>query len=109
VEYLSGYAPGAVPLELKRGRAKLVSAGSDIVFELHYTPNGTPATDQTKIGLIFAKERPKQRVYTVVLNAYHFAVPQGASDYPVQTGLEFGNRRETVVIDAPHALSRQEC
>ena len=90
VEYLSGYAPGAVPLELEPGRAKLVAAGSDIVFELHYTPNGTPATDQTKIGLIFSKERPKERVFTVVLNAYHFAVPPGDAHYQVQTDLEFG-------------------
>ena len=90
VEYLAGYAPGAVPLELQPGRAKLIAAGSDIVFELHYTPNGTAATDQTKIGLIFSKEKPKERVYTVVLNAYHFAVPPGDSNYQVQTDLEFG-------------------
>jgi hypothetical protein len=90
VEYLAGYAPGAVPLELEPGRAKLVTAGSDIVFELHYTPNGTPGTDQTKMGLIFAKEPPKERVFTVVLNAYHFAIPPGAPDYPVETDLEFG-------------------
>ena len=90
VEYLSGYAPGAVPLDLEPGRAKLVVAGSDIVFELHYTPNGTATTDQTKIGLIFSKEPPKERVYTVVLNAYHFAVPPGDANFPVQTDLEFG-------------------
>ncbi|MBZ5611131.1 MAG: cytochrome c [Acidobacteriia bacterium] len=90
VEYLAGYAPGAVPLELEPGRAKLVSAGSNIVFELHYTPNGTAGTDQTKIGLIFAKEPPKERVYTVVLNAYHFAIPPGDPDYKVETDLVFG-------------------
>ncbi len=90
VEYLAGYAPGAVPLELEPGRAKLVSAGSNIVFELHYTPNGTAGTDQTKLGLIFAKEPPKERVYTVVLNAYHFAIPPGDANYPVETDLVFG-------------------
>ncbi len=90
VEYLAGYAPGAVPVELDPGRAKLVSAGSNIVFELHYTPNGTATTDQTKIGLIFAKEPPKQRVYTVVLNAYRFAIPPGDPNYKVETDLIFG-------------------
>jgi hypothetical protein len=106
VEYLSGYTPGAVPLELEPGRAKLVSAGSDIVFELHYTPNGTPATDQTKIGLIFAKERPKERVYTVVLNAYHFAVPPGRFGLPCADGFGIRNRCEAVVLDAQRAFSR---
>jgi hypothetical protein len=90
VEYLAGYAPGSVPLELEAGRAKLIPAGSDIVFQLHYTTNGTAGTDQTKIGLIFAKEPPTERVFTVVLNAYRFAIPPGAPNYPVETDLVFG-------------------
>jgi hypothetical protein len=90
VEYLAGYAPGAVPLEMEPGRAKLITAGSDIMFELHYTPNGTPGTDLTKIGLIFSKEPPKERVVTVVLNAYKFAIPPGDPSHEVATDLVFG-------------------
>jgi hypothetical protein len=90
VECLSGFAPGAVPFEVEPGRAKLIPAGSDIFFELHYTPNGTATTDQTKVGLIFSKEPPKERVYSIILNAYHFAVPPGDGNYPVETDLEFG-------------------
>jgi hypothetical protein len=90
VEFLAGYAPGAVPMELQPGRAKLIKAGSNIVFELHYTPNGAAATDQTKIGLIFAKEPPTERVFTVVLNAYHFAIPPGDPNYATETDLVFG-------------------
>jgi len=90
VEYLAGYAPGSVPVQLEPGRAKLVPAGSDIVFELHYTPNGKAFADQTRIGLIFAKEPPKERAFTVVLNGYKFAIPPGDANHKVETDLEFG-------------------
>lgn len=90
VEYLAGYAPGAVPVLLEPGRAKLIPAGSNIIFELHYTPNGKSVADQTRVGLIFAKEPPTERVFTVVLNAYRFAIPPGDANHKVETYLEFG-------------------
>ena len=46
--------------------AKLIPAGSDIVFEMHYTANGKAAgTDQTKVGFVLAKEPPEYRLLTV--------------------------------------------
>ena len=50
---------------LQPGQAKLIKAGSDIVFQLHYTANGKPGTDQSKVGLVFATEPPKERVFTL--------------------------------------------
>lgn len=40
------------------GQAKLLKAGSDIVVQFHYTTNGTPTTDQTRLGLTFARKPP---------------------------------------------------
>jgi hypothetical protein len=61
---LVGYVPGQVIRPASEGphRATLLKAGSDIVFQLHYTPNGKATTDQTEIGLIFAKEPPKEKL-----------------------------------------------
>src|SRR5271166_5613482 len=39
-ELLVGFAPGLPPMDCKPGEAKLIKAGSDIVLQLHYTPNG---------------------------------------------------------------------
>lgn len=36
-EFLAGYGPGAVPEFLAPGQAKLIKAGSDLVFQLHYS------------------------------------------------------------------------
>src|SRR5204863_7883310 len=32
-----GFAPGLAPMMLPPGKAKLVKAGSDLVFQMHYT------------------------------------------------------------------------
>ena len=47
-ELLVGYAPGLQPTECEPGQAKLVKAGSDIVLQLHYTPNGKATTDRPR-------------------------------------------------------------
>ena len=59
------YAPGSSPDQWPDGMAKFVPAGSDLVFQMHYTTNGTADKDQTEIGLVFAKTPPKQRVITL--------------------------------------------
>jgi len=78
------YAPGSTPDDWKEGMAKLVPAGSDLVFQMHYTTNGKPGTDATQIGLIFAKEPVSRRVLTLQLTNDHFVIPPGAPDYRVE-------------------------
>jgi peroxiredoxin len=51
---LLDYAPGMAPLVLPEGHAVHVPAGSKFVFQLHYTPNGSPQQDLTRLGLVFA-------------------------------------------------------
>ena len=78
------YAPGSSPDQWPIGMAKFVPAGSDLVFQMHYTTNGTAAADQTAIGLIFAKTPPRQRVITLQLNNHALLIPPGAPDYRVE-------------------------
>jgi mono/diheme cytochrome c family protein len=78
------YAPGSSPDRLADGMAKLVPTRSDLVFQMHYRARGHAATDQTAIGLIFAKQPPKQRVLTLQLTNDHFVIPPGADDFRVE-------------------------
>jgi hypothetical protein len=80
-EMLVGYAPGLPPSQTKPGEAKLIKAGSDIVLQLHYTPNGKAATDRTKFGLIFAKEPPQKRVMSMMAINYFIKIPAGDPNY----------------------------
>lgn len=45
------------------GAAKFVPKGSDLVFELHYTATGEPATDVSRLGLVLAKKAPLTRYF----------------------------------------------
>jgi len=68
---------------LPPGMAKLVKAGSDLVFEIHYTPVGKRADDRTQVGLVFAAEPPAKRVLTLQMDNEHFVIPAGARDFQV--------------------------
>jgi hypothetical protein len=84
-ELLVGYAPGTDPVKLEPGTAKLIKAGSDLVLQLHYTPNGTAAVDRSQVGLVFAKEPPRERVYTTNAGNMGFAIPPGDPNYEVKS------------------------
>jgi mono/diheme cytochrome c family protein len=78
------YAPGSSPDEWPSNMAKFIPAGSDFVFQIHYTTNGHAAEDQTSVGLVFAKSPPAQRVLTLQLTNDKFVIPPGADDFRVE-------------------------
>jgi hypothetical protein len=78
------YAPGSSPDAWPDKMAKFIPAGSDLVFQMHYTANGQAASDQSSIGLIFSKHAPEQRVLTLQLTNDHFVIPPEAPDYRVE-------------------------
>jgi hypothetical protein len=84
-EWFVGYLPGASPQRYfapETGAAKLIPAGSDLVFEMHYTANGkTSVEDQSKVGFVLAKEPPKYRLLTLGVADASFAIPPGDSNY----------------------------
>jgi hypothetical protein len=64
--------------------AKFVPKGSDIVFSMHYTATGKPATDRSKLGLVFAKRPPRLRYYVSDgPTAFNLAIPAGDSNAEV--------------------------
>ena len=78
------YAPGSSPDNWPDGMAKLIPAGSDLVFQMHYTTHGRATSDQTGIGLVFAKQPPAKRVLSLQLTNSSFVIPPGVDDYRVE-------------------------
>ena len=78
------YAPGSSPDEWPATMAKFVPAGSDLVFQMHYTTNGKTVADRSRVGLVFSKKAPPQRVLTLQLTNDHFVIPPGADDFRVE-------------------------
>ena len=93
-DMLVGYAPGLQPLDLQ-GQAKLIKAGSDIILQLHYTANGTPGADKTKIGLVLAKGTPKLRNVTIGASNASFKIPPNDGNYEVKSQVQL---EETVTL-----------
>ena len=71
------------------GMAKRIPKGSTLVFQVHYTTNGTPGTDKSRVGLIFAKEPPKREVRTGMILNPLFAIPPGAANHEIQAEATF--------------------
>src|SRR5262245_11351915 len=60
------YVPGIAPMDFRvHNAAKLIRGGSDIRIEMHYTPNGTPTKDLTKVGFTVAKTPPPRQFVTL--------------------------------------------
>ena len=86
---LVAHAPGDLPSVYEPGYAKKVPKGAILLFQMHYTPDGTPHDDRSSVGLIFAKEPPKFEVKSrAVMNA-RFVIPAGADDYEVKAQATF--------------------
>ncbi|HMO92854.1 MAG TPA: redoxin domain-containing protein [Pirellulaceae bacterium] len=101
-EWLSATAPGAPPLQLADGYAKLVPAGSRLIFQMHYTPNGTRQSDLSEIGLIFADPQSvKKRVLTQQLHNARFEIPAGDPHYEVQASTRIERDAELLAL-FPH-------
>lgn len=100
-EWLAEYFPGSAAFAAGPHQAKLIPAGSDLIFQMHYTPDGTERTDRTKIGLIFAKEPPKERVFNVGLNNMSLRIPPGDPHHRVDTYVTLPNELKLIAI-TPH-------
>lgn len=78
------YAPGSSPDRWPDTMGKLVPAGSDLVFQMHYTTNGHAASDRSSIGLVFDKHPPARRVLTLQLTNDRFVIPPGVDNFRVE-------------------------
>jgi hypothetical protein len=86
---LVGYAPGEQPAVISEGFGKKIPAGSDLVFQVHYTPTGTAAKDRSYLGLVFCKQKPKQEILTRPIMNGRFAIPPGDANYKVESSYTF--------------------
>jgi hypothetical protein len=99
-DLLHVYTPGNPGDQWPEGQAKLIPAGADLVFQIHYTAAAGGA-DQTRVGLVYAKVPPKERVITLQLGNDHFLIPPGAPAQRVQAWGTLPNRARLLSL-FPH-------
>ena len=81
--FVGGYTPGQAVRMFQPGSALRLPAGSTLVFQMHYTANGKPSHDRSKIGFVFAKEAPKQEAIIGALVNQNFTLPAGPASTKV--------------------------
>ncbi len=101
--FLFGYVPGLRWDPLPARTAKRVPAGYDLVFEMHYTPNGSEQTDKTEIGLLFADtDQIDREVITTEIGSDSFEIPPGADGHVVTATSQPTKRELTLLSMSPH-------
>lgn len=100
---LVGYAPGTRPFECPEGMAKRIPAGSKLVFQMHYTTNGTATEDRSALGLCFVEDTSTIDHLVVTTNATNasFVIPPRESNHEVISQVNF--LRDTTLLSMfPH-------
>jgi hypothetical protein len=102
-DILAKYNPGVEGQTFTTGSAaKFIAAGSDIVFEAHYTATGKPEVDRSSVGIVLADGPPEQRhLTTTAISARDFEIPAGAKNHLV-TGETIVNDPAKLVWVQPH-------
>jgi len=105
------YVPGNVVADYRSVHAaRLVPAGSDLTFTLHYTPNGKALTDHVRVGFTVAKEAPQRRYVSFLQQPPQspkvFAIPPNEPNWqspPVEVTF---NQDVELVSMMPHMHAR---
>ncbi|WP_010587911.1 EF-hand domain-containing protein [Schlesneria paludicola] len=81
INYWAIYVPGNNKQVYPAGFARKLPKGTQIRFQIHYTPNGKATDDVTQIGLMFADKPPENEVKTASLINAWFEIPPGADNH----------------------------
>jgi peroxiredoxin len=100
--FLAATAPGAAPMLFADGMAKKIPAGSKLIFQMHYTTNGSVQYDRSSIGLMIADPRSVQReVSTMACDTMLLMIPPMMPNYRVTCWKRFDQDTELLSL-YPH-------
>jgi len=88
---IATFAPGMPATDLPEGYAFRIPAGSHLVMQAHYTPNGTEQADQSYAGIVLAD--PKTVKHEISISAamnVKFLIPPGQKDFEVNATYHVG-------------------
>ena len=103
--FFAATAPGTPAMFFPEGTAKKLPKGAWLKFQIHYTPNGTEYTDNTKIALVFADKPVTQEVQTRAAANVRFEIKPYEKDqaFTAEITLRTGG---TLLNLFPHAHTR---
>ncbi|MBX9791828.1 MAG: redoxin domain-containing protein [Pirellulales bacterium] len=103
INLVGGYTPGQRPARgIEEPPCIFVPAGSQLVFEIHYTPVGMVEFDRSCIALTFADRAiVKEQLHYVLAANTEFAIPPGATEHVVESWYTLPEEGKLVFLN-PH-------
>ena len=103
IGWLTAYVPGQMATKFPPGYARKIPAGSKLVFQMHYTPNGKETSDQSQIGMTFIDDAAvTHEVFTLVGIDQDFEIPPGAPNHEVVARVPYLPRDGELLAVSPH-------
>lgn len=101
------FLPGMQPLDLRPMKtARLVPAGWDLVFNIHYTPNGKAVVDRPAVGLTIADGEQARRYVALTVRAPQdkesFAIPPHDGNWAAPAGEATFYEDAELITMSPH-------
>lgn len=101
--WLGAYVPGQQLVPLPAGSARMVPAGSKLVFQMHYTPNGKLQEDITKVGIKFVREEDvTHEVFTLIALNQEFEIPPDEDNHVVTARVPNLPQHGELLAATPH-------
>ncbi len=98
---LDVYAPGSPPGINPPGVARLIPAGSKLMWQIHYTPTGDEERDVSRFGIVLADEKPDVLMRTATIVNTNFEIPPSADDHRVEASTTIP-KDATIYSYTPH-------
>ncbi len=103
IGWLTAYVPGQRLVEMPPGHARRIPAGSRLVFQMHYTVNGSVQEDTTKVGITFGdRDDVTSEVITLIGIDQEFEIPPNAANHEVSGKIRGLPKNGRVLGVAPH-------
>ncbi len=100
---VSAYVPGQRATTFPPGYARRVPKGSKFIFQMHYTPNGRPVDDLSRIGLVtMPAAEVTHEVLTLAALEQDFEIPPGAAAHEVRADLDRWPAGSQLLAVSPH-------
>jgi hypothetical protein len=96
------YAPGRNADIWPEGTAKRVPAGSNLIFQMHYSKTtGNTEKDRTSLALVFARKPVEKMILSQDVTNFFFQIPAGAENHEASACYTFA-RDVQLVSYMPH-------
>lgn len=98
---LGVYFRGETSSSYKEGEGKLIKSGATINFQILYVPNGTAATDRSRVALKFHTKPVRKHVVTRGISETRFEIPPHIAEFPIYATYTF-DEPVTLISLRPH-------